>query len=69
MSRAPSEATQLKTAKRELKETKEALGRMQEMANAYRARASKAEQEVAEWKARFDLLLKRDGVPPCGAST
>ena len=25
---------------------------------AYRARATKAEQEVAQWRERFDLLLK-----------
>lgn len=60
MSRKPSETTQLKTAKRELKETKEALGRMQELANNYYGRATKAEQEVAEWRARFDTLLRRD---------
>lgn len=30
------------------------------IADIYRARATKAEQEAAEWKRRFDALLARD---------
>ena len=33
----------------------------------YRNRATKAEQEVKDWKARFDVLLRRDqSEPPKG---
>lgn len=59
MSKAPSLATQLRTANRALKESAAALDRAQAKLTEYRARATKAEQECAEWKRRFDLLLER----------
>ncbi len=59
MSRLPSIETQLRTAKAELKEQRAALKTQAEAAAIWRGRATKAEQEVAEWKTRFDLLLKR----------
>lgn len=58
MSRAPSEATQLRNAKSALKETQTLLRQAEQQRDAYRARATKAEQELAEWKQRFDLLLQ-----------
>ena len=52
-------ATIIAELKRSLKErtatANDALGER----NHYRARATKAEQECAEWKRRFDLLLAR----------
>ncbi len=60
MSKPPSEATQLRYAKKDLAELKIALGRQQQLTEGYRVRATKAEQEAAEWKARFDALLRRD---------
>lgn len=62
MSKLPSEATQIRTLKRELSETRSALANALASMRTYRARATKAEQEVAEWKARFDILLRRDDV-------
>jgi len=59
VSRPPSAETQLRTAKSELKEQRAALSAQAEATAIWRGRATKAEQEVAEWKARFDLLLKR----------
>lgn len=31
--------------------------------DSWRGRATKAEQEAAEWKRRFDLLLEKCGLP------
>jgi hypothetical protein len=59
MSKPPSEKTQIATLKRMLREEQTALRRMQTERDAYRARATVAEQAVVEWKARFDKLLER----------
>lgn len=59
MSKLPSEATQIRSLKRQLAEAeRESKARAAETAT-YRARATKAEQELKEWKDRFDLLLRR----------
>lgn len=60
MSRMPSEATQLRTAKSEIKRLEGKLAQEGALAREFRVRATKAEQEVAEWKERFDILLRRD---------
>lgn len=60
MSRAPSEATQIKNLRRDLNELRGELTRTQAAMSTYRTRATKAEQECAEWKERFDILLRRD---------
>lgn len=79
MTKAPSAATKLRTAMRNIKHLQEVrntamrdIKRLQEARNAaaaareaYRARATKAEQEVAEWKARFDALLARTPKEEC----
>jgi phage-related tail protein len=58
MSRAPSDKTQLATAKREIKHLTQELRAARESLTHYRGRATSAEQSVAEWKARFDKLLE-----------
>lgn len=69
MGKAPSEATQLRTIKRELKAILDDREKLKMLSHQYRERATKAEQECAEWKARFDALLLRtpevrtNGVP------
>ena len=63
MPRAASEATQLRAAKADIRRLTVERGRAEQQAAAYRARATKAEQEVAEWKKRFDALLKVAGEP------
>jgi phage shock protein A len=63
MPRAPSEATQLRTTKALIKGLERELHQARQACADYRARATKAEQDVAEWKARFDQLLKVDGRP------
>ena len=45
MSRPPSDATSLRKTR--------------ELLNTYKIRVTKLEQEVAQWKARFDALLMR----------
>ena len=59
MSRAPSDATLLRTAKAEIKALVLLLRSAEGARETYRVRASKAEQECVEWKARFDLLLRQ----------
>ena len=70
MSRKPSAETQVVKLKRELRAANEdrkllasALSAAQSLTKDYRARSTKAEQECAEWRQRFDLLLKRDNPP------
>lgn len=64
MATTRSDATELKYARSEIKELKAKLGTSTSELNHYRARATKAEQEVAEWKRRFDQLLARDNKEP-----
>lgn len=59
MSKSPSEKTQLATARRELKRALQRLQAANASVHEYRTRATRAEQELAEWKARFDKLLER----------
>lgn len=60
MSRLPSEATQLRAAKSEIRSIEKALDQSRALTRELNARAIKAEQELAEWKTRFDILLRRD---------
>lgn len=59
MGRAASPETQLRSARSEIKELQHLLDQQGRALTEYRARTTRAEQEVAEWKGRFDLLLKR----------
>lgn len=58
MARKPSPETTIRYLKRDLAETERRLIAANEKASEYRARATKAETECAEWKRRFDALLK-----------
>ena len=58
MSKAPSPATELRHARRDIKELRSRNAQVEHREKHYRERATKAEQEVKEWKARFDALLK-----------
>lgn len=69
MSRLPSEKTQLATARRETKKLLLEVSKLKSDMEYYRRRAIKAEQEVAEWKARFDALLARLSPETDGRST
>jgi hypothetical protein len=60
MAREPSTETKLRTAKADIRRLYIELARANQAASEYRARATKAEQEAAEWKQRFDVLLRRD---------
>lgn len=64
MSKPPSDATMLRTVKAELARTEKERVALRTQRDEYRVRATKAEQEVAEWKARFDILLRREDVKP-----
>jgi len=59
MADKPSSETLLRSALRELKQMREAHGNVYRELQVYRGRCTKAEQEAAEWKARFDLLLSK----------
>ena len=50
---------ELRAAKRDIATLTIALDLARKGCTEYRTRASKAEQECAEWKARFDLLLRQ----------
>jgi ribosomal protein L10 len=56
--RQPSEKTQLATLRRDLRQSDSELRIVRAALTEYLARATKAEQELAEWKRRFDELLK-----------
>lgn len=58
MSREPSDATRLRNCRADLHRTTQERDRFRVEALQYRERATKAEQEVAAWKVRFDALLK-----------
>jgi FtsZ-binding cell division protein ZapB len=62
MGKIASDATLLRRIKAEQNALKETLSEMRVERDSFRARATKAEQETAEWKARFDILLRRDGM-------
>lgn len=64
MSKAPSEATQIRTLKAQVNQLKKDRSLVISQMDAYRARATKAEQECSEWKTRFGKLLARDEVMP-----
>lgn len=69
MSKPPSDATLLRTARSDMRQLSSDLARAQNEANNWRIRATKAEQEAAEWRKRFDaLLLRVPTVKPLGAT-
>ncbi len=57
MGRLPSAETQLRTLKRYVRELETENRNLRTNESGYRIRATKAEQEVSEWKKRFDALL------------
>jgi hypothetical protein len=61
MAKAQSEATQLRKARADLKRATMRLNTVTMQCEAYRVRATKAEQDCADWKSRFDLLLTKAG--------
>lgn len=60
MSKPPSDATLLRTARSELKREQIAHAQTRQERNHYLDLATKAEQEVEFWKRRFDILLSRE---------
>ena len=54
----PSEKTQLATAKRMIRDLQAEVRNVADELRRYRTRATQAEQQTAEWKARFDKLLE-----------
>lgn len=51
--------TEIRNLKRDIKERHRTYLDAMEERNLYRARVTKAEQEAAEWKRRFDELLSK----------
>jgi len=60
MSRVPSLETRFKNLQRSHTALGRELNTAKLAAESYRIRATKAEQECAEWRRRFDALLARD---------
>lgn len=60
MPRLASTETQLRTAKARIRQLERALAAAEKNGAEFRSRATRAEQEIAEWKSRFDALLHRD---------
>lgn len=60
MSKPPSDKTLLRRANAKIRRLERLLETMKNQSDMYRARATKAETEVAEWRTRFDVLLRRD---------
>jgi FtsZ-binding cell division protein ZapB len=56
----PSEKTQIKNLRYDCSILRNERDSLKIERDKYRNRATKAEQEVVEWKARFDTLLRRD---------
>lgn len=64
MSRLPSPETQLRAARLQIKTLMSQVAATEQERNAYRARATRAEQDASDWKARFDKLLDRTPKEP-----
>jgi len=58
MSKPPSTETLLRTERARARDLDRMLEIAKKDATYYRVRATTAEQELAEWKRRFDALLK-----------
>jgi hypothetical protein len=54
----------VRDVRRELKQERARLIAAAQHGERYRSRAMKAEQDVADWKRRFDLLLARTPQEP-----
>jgi len=59
MSKPPSAETQLRTARSDLRRLSKLLAEANEERSSYRIRATKAGQECADWRRRFDELVRR----------
>lgn len=59
MGRMPSEKTLLATERRMTRDLRKELSTIVASHAFYRDRCTKLEQECADWKRRFDLLLAR----------
>lgn len=57
--RQASDKTLLASERRLVKRLREEMRQVQMSLTHYRGRATQAEQELAEWKQRFDKLLER----------
>ena len=66
MGKPPSDATLLRQTARDLRDAQRQLVEVQQERNALRGQLTKAQQETAEWRRRFDDLLAR--VPVAGIS-
>jgi len=60
MSRQPSETTQLRNCKRDLKQALQDYYRVKRDSGIYKLRSERAEREILEWKERFDILLRKE---------
>jgi FtsZ-binding cell division protein ZapB len=59
MPRLPSDKTITANLRRENNRLRKEVTTTRAAAESYRVRATRAEQEVSDWKRRFDALLER----------
>lgn len=59
MSKMRSAETELRQTRSEIKQLKKDVATARMECSIYRTRATQSEQQVSEWKARFDKLLER----------
>ena len=57
--RKPSAETELRRANKQLREFNKLVMTLKMELSNYRARATKAETDAAEWRKRFDMLLSK----------
>lgn len=57
-------ATELRSLRKEVREARDQIRRMDAERGVQRGQLTKAQQEIAEWKRRFDLLLTRIPMEP-----
>lgn len=69
MAKKPSAVTELRRAKRELAQARMQIGLLKGDCDRHVHRATKAEQEAADWRRRFDDLLMRCKLIPANEST
>lgn len=62
MGKEQSPQTEIRNLRREVRRLRDDLAREKTTAEAYRRRATIAEQDAAEWRRRFDSLLSKCGI-------
>lgn len=63
MPKKPSDATLVRQLRSKVRILEQQLVAARDQTSQYRARATQAETAAADWRTRFDILLRRDPQP------